>query len=171
MPVGVYQRQPKTLKTRKKTRTSDFFKTEKGKKWYEYDGNLQDNEDFVYEQNQYYYVKKRKEKDPNYKPGRRKGPRCPHHRGGPKKLDEKTRKERYDLRIAHQQEKIWCSCGKQIRRGYMTVHRQTKKHLVEEREQLDALPPPPQEWLDEIEKMDMPIKTRMWKPKKKKIVD
>jgi len=167
MPVGVYQRQPKTLKTRKKTRTSDFFKTEKGKKWYEYDGNLQDNEDFVYEQNQYYYVKKRKEKDPNYKPRLEGGKSL---RGGRMRLDEKTKQENYKLRIVHQQEKIWCSCGKHIRRGYMNVHRQTKKHLVEEREQLDALPPPPQEWLDEIEKMDMPKKI-MWKrPKKKKIV-
>jgi len=174
MPVGVYKRKPKTLETRKKTRTSDFFKTEEGKKWFEYDGNLQDNEDYVYASNQYYYLKKRIEKDPDYKPGQRRGPKLGQLRGprgcySRKKTTEEaqaTRKEKYDLYQARQQEKIWCSCGKQVRRGYILTHQSTNKHILAARLLLDALPPPPQEWLDEIEQMDKPKKIKLnilWK--------
>ena len=45
---------------------------------------------------------------------------------------------------------IKCSCGQMIRRGYKSVHIKTKKHLNQYSYwNIDDLPPPPAEWLEE----------------------
>ena len=167
MPVGVYERKPRALETLQKTRTSNFFKSELGKKWFNYHGNVSHLKEYKYDMNQWNYKQKRLKLDPNYKP-RSTGYKS-------KKMNEfqqkprirqkyiirhvtpEERKEkaaiRYKKQQEHQQEKIMCNCGLSIRRGYMSVHIHTKKHIKAELElqALKDLPPPPQEWLDYIE--------------------
>tara|TARA_R110001606_G_scaffold374275_1_gene532056 strand:- start:743 stop:1237 length:495 start_codon:yes stop_codon:yes gene_type:complete len=157
MPGGVYERKPKSLATLQKTRTSDFFKSEKGKVWFEYEGCCSKNKKYVYETNQFYYKRKMLELNPDYKPRGPRGYKLPFEL----RLDKRTSEEKYRDRIAKQQEKILCSCGEFVRRGYMSVHSSTQKHYKKEQEMLDHLPPPPQEWLDEIEMMDKPKKGKL----------
>ena len=163
MPPGVYERKPRALETLQKTRTSKFFKSEFGEKWFNYHGNVSHLKEYQYDMNQWNYRKKQLLLDPNYKPRStgykskkmnefRQKPRTRH-------VTPEERKEkaaiRYKKQISDQQEKIMCNCGLSIRRGYMSVHIHTKKHIKAELElqALKDLPPPPQEWLDYIESL------------------
>ena len=166
MPIGVYERKPRALSALQKTRTSNFFKSEFGKKWFNYHGNVSHLQEYKHDFNQWNYKQTRLKLDPNYKP-RSSGYKS-------KKMNEFQQKRRirsierdrvrlnegkekaairYKKQQERQQEKIMCNCGLSIRRGYMSVHIHTKKHIKGELElqALKDLPPPPQEWLDYIE--------------------
>ena len=147
-----------SLKTLQKKRTSEFYKTEEGKKWFNYEGVASKQEEFRKSYNRWSVIQRNLKKNPNYKIGKPRGMRNVNY--------GKTKEELYKLQLSRQQEKIWCSCGKKIRMGYMLTHIITEKHKKEEKEILDNLPPPPQEWLDEIEKMEKLEK----KKTKKKII-
>ena len=168
MPIGVYERKLVSLETLQKKRTGKFFQSEFGKKWFNYHGNVSQLKDYQYDMNQWRYQQRRLKQDPNYKPRitgykskkmnefqqRRRKLKEAVRRVTPEERQERAASS-YKKQCINQQEKIMCTCGQSIRRGYMSVHIHTKKHLKaeEELQALKDLPPPPKEWLDYIESL------------------
>ena len=170
MPIGVYERKLVSLETLQKKRTGKFFQSEFGKKWFNYHGNVSQLKDYQYDMNQWRYQQRRLKEDPNYKPRITgyKSKKMNEFQIRREKQTPEERKERaessYKKQCINQQEKIMCTCGINIRRGYMSVHIHTKKHINAEQELqvLKDLPPPPPEWLDYIE--SLPKKLNIVKP-------
>jgi len=182
MPIGVYERKLVSLETLHKKRTGKFFQSEFGKKWFNYHGNVSQLKDYQYDMNQWRYQQRRLKHDPNYKPRitgykskkmnefQQRRRETKEAVPEPRRVTPEERQERaaisYKKQCINQQEKIMCTCGLSIRRGYMSVHIHTKKHINAEQELqvLKDLPPPPQEWLDYIE--SLPKKLNIVEPSK-----
>ena len=147
MPTGVYDHQ---IRLKHRGGNQGFYETEIGKKWLGYEGVLHANRQFENERSAYLYKIKKQKKESEtglvIKPKGRK-PRC---LKGNEPFVPMCKEQIKKNQLAAAATIIKCSCGQMIRRGYKSVHIKTKKHLNQYSYwNIDDLPPPPAEWLEE----------------------
>ena len=146
MPSGVYHH---PIRASKRCGNQGFYETEIGKKWLGYEGVLHANTQWCNERSAYLYKlnKQKKESETGVVVTTRL--RRPRVAKGNEPFVPIGEKQYRINQLAAAATIIKCSCGQMIRRGYKSVHIKTKKHVKNIDWNIDDLPPPPAEWLEE----------------------